>query len=36
MYNAGHEQRKLAKELLTEKFSLKSVLKVVQLLSFNA
>ena len=36
MYNAEQEQIKLAVELLNEKFSIKSVLKVVQLLGFAA
>lgn len=36
MYNAENEQMKLAVELIHEEFSIKSLLKVVQLLSFAA
>ena len=36
MYNAENEQMKLAVELIHEEFSIKSLLKVVQLLIFAA
>ncbi len=36
MYNAENEQMKLAVELIHEEFSIKSLLKVVQLLGFVA
>ena len=36
MYNAEDQQMKLAVELIHEEFSIKSILKVVQLLGFAA
>lgn len=36
MYNAELEQIRIAKELLNESFSIKALLKVVQLLSYAA
>lgn len=36
VFNAEQEQMKLASEIIEEKFSLKSMLKIVQLLGFAA
>lgn len=36
MFNANNEQMKLAQELVSENFSIKSLLKIVQLMSFSA